>query len=341
MLAALARGKQMQFDRIRRREFITLLGGAAACSLTARAQQPGMPVVGFLHTLAHENVTNPMGGFHEGLKEAGYREGQNVAIEYRWAQGHYDRLPELAADLVRRKVAVIVAHGGDPCPQIAKAATQTIPIVFATFGDPVANGLVASLNRPGSNATGITIFGPAAVTKRVQLLHEIVPQAAVIAFLMNPNNPNSDIEMRAAQTAAGSLGKQFVVFSASSESELDVAFASIAQSRIGALLGASDPFLFSRRDRLASLAARHGVPAVYYLADFVRAGSLMAYGNSLTDLYRMIGVYVGRILKGEKPADLPVIQSSKFELVINMKTAKTLGIEVPNSMQLLADEVIE
>ena len=327
---------------MRRRDFITLLGGAAAAwPFAARTQQPAMPVIGFMSTLSPENILNPMVGFHQGLKEAGYVESQNVVIEYRWAQGHYDRLPELAADLVRRKVAVIVAHGGDPCPQIAKAATQTIPIVFATFGDPVGNGLVASLNRPGGNATGITIFGPAAVTKRVQLLHEIVPQAAVIAFLMNPNNPNSDIEMRAAQTAASSLGKQFVVFSASSESELDATFASIAQSRIGALLGASDPFLFSRRDQLASLAARYAVPAVYYLADFARAGGLMAYGNSLTDLYRMIGTYVGRILKGEKPADLPVVQSSKFELVINMKTAKALGIEVPNSMQLLADEVIE
>jgi putative ABC transport system substrate-binding protein len=326
---------------MRRREFIALLGGAAAWPLATRAQQPAMPVVGFMHTLSPENVLNPMVGFHQGLKEAGYIEGQNMAIEYRWAQGHYDRLPELAADLVRRKVAVIVAHGGDPSPQIAKAATQTIPIVFATFGDPVGNGLVTSLNRPGGNATGITIFGPAAVTKRLQLLHEMVPQAAVIAFLMNPNNPNSNFEMRAAQTGASSLGKQIVVFSASSESELDAAFASMEQSRIGALLGASDPFLFSRRDRLASLAARHGVPAIWYLADFARVGGLMAYGNSLTELYRLIGVYVGRILKGEKTTDLPVVQSTKFEFAINLQTARALGIEVPNSMQLLADEVIE
>jgi ABC-type uncharacterized transport system substrate-binding protein len=327
---------------MKRRAFITLLGGAAATwPLAARAQQAAMPVIGFMHTLLPESVLNPMVGFHQGLKEAGYIEGRNVAIEYRWAQGHYDRLPELAADLVGRKVAVIVAAGGDPCPQIAKSATQTIPIVFITLGDPVGNGLVTSLNRPGGNATGVTIFGPAAVTKRVQLLHEVAPQATFIAFLMNPNNPNSNIEMAAAQAAASSLGKRIIVFTASSESELEATFASMVQSDIGALLGASDPFLFSRRDRLASLTARYGVPAIYYLSEFARAGGLMTYGNSLTDMYRLMGVYVGRVLKGEKAADLPVVQSTKFELVINMQTAKTLGIEVPNSMQLLAEEVIE
>jgi putative tryptophan/tyrosine transport system substrate-binding protein len=328
--------------KMKRREFITLLGGAAtAWPLDVRAEQSAMPVIGFMHTLSSENVLNPMAGFHQGLKEAGYIEGQNVAIEYRWAQGHYDRLPEFAADLVLRKVAVIVASGGDPCPQIAKLATQTIPIVFITLGDPVGNGLVTSLNRPGGNATGVTIFGPAAVTKRLQLLHEIAPRATVIAFLMNPNNPNSNIEMNAAQTAGNSLGKRIVVFTASSESELDAAFASMVDARIGALLGASDPFLFSRRDRLASLAARYGVPAIYYLSEFARAGGLMAYGNSLTEMYRLMAVYVGRVLKGDKPADLPVAQSTKFELVINMQTARMLGIEVPTSMQLLAEEVIE
>jgi putative tryptophan/tyrosine transport system substrate-binding protein len=326
---------------MQRRDFMMLLGVAVAWPLAADAEQPAMPIIGFLNTLAPEYLANPVAGFHQGLKEAGRIEGQNVAIEYRWAQGHYDRLPELAADLVRRKVAVIVASGGDPCPQIAKAATRTIPIVFATFGDPVANGLVKSLNRPDGNATGITIFGPAAVTKRVQLLNEMVPQAAVIAFLMNPNNPNADMEMRAAQIATTSLGKRFALFGASSESELDAAFASMVQLRVGALLGASDPFLFSRRDRLASLTARHGMPAIYYLAEFARAGGLMAYGNSLTDMYRLIGVYVGRILKGEKTADLPVVQSTKFEFVINLQTARALGIEVPNSMQLLADEMID
>jgi putative ABC transport system substrate-binding protein len=328
---------------MRRREFFSLLGGGAtvAWPLAARAQRSVVPVIGFMSTLSPENVSNPMAGFHQGLKEAGYSESQNVAIEYRWAQGHYDRLPELAADLVRRKVAVIVASGGDPSPQIAKAATQTIPIVFGMFGDPVKEGLVDSLSRPGGNATGVTIFGPAAVTKRLQLLHDLVPRAAIIAFLMNPNNPNSNTEMRAAQTAASSLGRQVVIFSASSESELDAAFANMVQQGIGTLLGASDPFLFNRRDQIVSLAARHRIPAIYYLRDFARAGGLMAYGNSLTDMYRLVGVYVGRILKGEKPTDLPVMQSTKFEFIINLQTARALGIEVPNSMQLLADEVIE
>jgi putative ABC transport system substrate-binding protein len=316
-----------------RRDFIVLLGAAAiAWPLAARAQQPAVPVIGFMSTLSPESISSPMAGFHQGLKEAGYIESQNVAIEYRWAQGHYDRMPELAADLVRRKVAVIVASGGDPSPQIAKAASQTIPIVF---------GMVDSLNRPGGNATGVTIFGPAAVTKRLQLLHDLVPQAAAIAFLMNPNNPNGNIELRAAQTAATSLGRQIVVLNASSESELDAAFANMVQQRIGALLGASDPFFYNRRDQIVSLAARHRIPAIYYLRDFARAGGLMAYGNSLTELYRLVGVYTGRILRGDKPTDLPVAQSTKFEFIINLQAARALGIEVPNSMQLLADEVIE
>ena len=280
---------------IKRREFITLLGGAAAAwPLAARAQQAAMPVIGFMSTLSPENILNPMVGFHQGLKEAGYIESQNVAIEYRWAQGHYDRLPELAADLVRRKVAVIVASGGDPSPQIAKAATQTIPIVFGMFGDPVREGLVDSLSRPGGNATGVTIFGPAAVTKRLQLLHDLVPQAAVIAFLMNPNNPNSNIEMGAAQMAATSLGRQIIVFNASTESELEAAFARIGQQRIGALLGASDPFLFNRRDQVVSLAARHGIPAIDYLRDFAHASGLMAYRNSLADMRRLRGPHSQR-----------------------------------------------
>src|SRR5262245_30071615 len=326
---------------IRRREFITLLGGAAVGWPVATRAQQTMPVVGFMSTLSPENILNPMAGFHQGLKEAGYVESQNVAIEYRWAQGNYDRLPELAADLVRRKVTVIVASGGDPSPQIAKAATQTIPIVFGMFGDPVREGLVNSLSRPGSNVTGATIFGPAAITKRLQLLHYLVPQAAVTAFLVNPNNPNGNVEMTAAQTAAISLGRQIVVLNASSESELDVAFANMVQQRIGALLGASDHFFYNRRDHIVSLAARHRIPAIYYLRDFARAGGLMTYGNSLTELYRLVGIYTGRILKGEKPTDLPVAQSTKFEFVINLQAARALSIEVPHSMQLLADEVIE
>jgi ABC-type uncharacterized transport system substrate-binding protein len=327
---------------IARRKFIAALGGAAlAWPLAARAQQPAMPVIGFVNTLSFENVPHFVVAFPEGLKEAGFVEGQNVTIEYRWAQGKYDRLPELAADLVRRKVAVIVATGGEPSPQIAEAATSTIPIVFTANGDPVREGLVASLNQPGGNATGITIFGLAAVTKRLQLLHELLPQAAAIAFLMNPNNLNGEIETGAAQTAATSLGLRILVLRVSNESEIDTAFAAMAQQRAGALLVASDPFLFTRRDQIVSLAARQNIPAIYYLREFAQAGGLMSYGNSLPDVYRQVGIYTGRILKGEKPADLPVMQSTKFEFVINLKTAKALGLMVPMIMQMTADEVIE
>jgi len=328
---------------ITRRKFVATLGGAAfAWPLAARAQQPAMPVVGFMNiNTSAESVPDLVAAFRQGLKETGFVEGQNVAVEYRWAQGQYDRYPELAAELVRRQVAVIAATGGEPSPQSAKAATQTIPIVFTANGDPVGEGLVASLNRPGGNVTGITAFGTAVVTKRVQLMHELIPKAATIAYLMNPNHPSGEIEMRAAQTAARSLGKEMLVFKASNEREFDPAFAAMAQQQVGALLVASDAFFYSRRGELVSLVARHGVPAIYYLPEFARAGGLMAYGNSLPDIFRLVGIYVGRILKGEKPADLPVVQSTKFEFVINLQTARALGIEVPNSLQLLADEVIE
>jgi putative ABC transport system substrate-binding protein len=327
---------------MRRRDFIKVIAGtAAAWPLAARAQQPAMPVIGFLNTQSPESIPHWMAAFRQGLKETGFVEGQNVAVEYRWAQGQYDRLPELAADLVRRQVAVVAATGGEPSPQVAKAATQTIPIVFTANGDPVRNGLVASLNRPGGNATGITIFGAAAVTKRVQLLHELVPQAAAIGYLMNPNNPNGDVEMRAAETAAVSLGKEMLIFRASSEGEFEVAFATMVQQRRDALLVASDVFFLSRRDQLASIAARHRIPAIYYLREFAEAGGLMTYGNRLPDAYRQVGIYVGRILNGEKPGDMPIQQSTKFDLVINLKTAKALGIEIPILMQLLADEMIE
>jgi putative tryptophan/tyrosine transport system substrate-binding protein len=327
---------------MRRREFISLVGGAAAAwPLAARAQQPAMPVVGFMHSQSPEMAASYAAAFQQGLKEVGFIEGQNVAVEYRWAQGHYDRLPGLAADFVRRKVDVIAATGGEPSPQVAKAATQTIPIVFTSNGDPVSEGLVASLNRPGGNATGVTIFGAAAVTKRLQLLHELVPQAAVIGFLMNPNHPNSNVEMKVAQTAARSIGKEMPVFNASSESQLDAAFATMAQQQVGALLGGSDTFLTQRRDQIISLAAHYRIPAIYYVREFAQSGGLIAYGNRVADMYRLVGIYVGRILKGEKPADLPVQESTKFDLVINLKTAKALGIEVPISMQWLADEVIE
>ena len=328
---------------MRRREFITLVGGAAAAwPLAALAQQPAMPVVGFMNNLNSDDqiASDLLAAFRQGLKETGFVEGQNVAVEYRWAQGQYERLPEFAADLVRRKVDVIAATWGEPSPQAAKAATQTIPIVFTANGDPVREGLVTSVNRPGGNVTGFTIFGPAAVTKRVELMHELVRQASVIAYLMNPNHPSGETEMQAAETAARSLGKKMPVFKASNERDLDE-FATMVQQQVSALVVASDPFFWSRRDKVVSLAARYELPAIYYLPEFARDGGLMAYGNSLPDIYRPVGVYIGRILKGEKPADLPVVQSTKFQFVINLKTAKALGIELPNSMQLLADEVIE
>jgi putative ABC transport system substrate-binding protein len=331
----------MQVAQIRRREAIALLGGAAAWPMTVGAQQPAMPVIGFMHILSHENVPHFVPAFRQGLKEQGFVEGQNLVVEYRWAHGQYDRLPELAGDLVRRQVAVLAAMGGQPSPDVAKAATQTIPIVFATNGDPLREALVASLNRPGGNVTGVTIFGPAAATKRLQLLHELVPKVAIIGFLRNPNNPNAAFELSAAQEAARSLGTEIAVLNASSESELDAAFAVMAQRQVGALLGASDTFLFGRRDRIVSLAAHHRIPAIYYLREFAQAGGLMSYSNSIPEAYRVAGGYVGRILKGEKPGDLPVVQSTKFEFVINLQTARVLGIEVSNSMQLLADEVIE
>ena len=327
---------------MRRREFVTLLGGAAvAWPLAARAQQPAMPVVGFMHILSPDNVPHYLAGFQQGLKEQGFIEGQNLVVEYRWAYGEYDRLPELAADLVRRGVTVLAATGGQPSPNVAMAATQTIPIVFTTNGDPVREGLVASLNRPGGNATGVTIFGPAAVTKRLQLLHELVPRADKTAYLMNPSNPNAEPELSAAQGAAHSLGMHLHVFRVSNESDLDAAFGTMAQQRVGALLGASDTFLFGQRAHIVSLAAYYRIPAIYYVPEFAQAGGLMAYGNSISGQYRLVGTYVGRILKGEIPADLPILQSTTFEFVINLNTAKALGIEVPNSIQLLADEVIE
>jgi ABC-type uncharacterized transport system substrate-binding protein len=332
----------MQFDQLRRREFIRLLGGAAVSwPLAVRAQQPAMPVVGFIHILSPETVPRFVPAFRQGLKEVGYVEGQNLAVEYRWAQGQYDRLPGLVADLVRRQVAVIAATGGDPSPQIAKAATQTIPIVFTANSDPVAVGLVTSLNRPGGNATGVTIFGPAAVTKRLQLLRDLMPQVVAIAYLMNPNNPNAEFELQAAQTAARSLGLEMLVLRAGTERELDTALATTLQQQADALLVASDTFFVGRREQVVTLAARHQIPAIYYLREFAEAGGLMTYGNSLPDVYRHVGVYVGRILKGEKPSELPVMQPTKFELVINLKTAKALGLEIPPMLLARADEVIE
>jgi putative ABC transport system substrate-binding protein len=327
---------------MRRRDFITVIAGSATTwPLAARAQQPAMPVIGFMHILSPENVPQFVFAFRQGLKEQAFIEGQNLTIEHRWAHGQYARLPELAADLVSRRVAVLAATGGQPSAEAAKAATQTIPIVFTTNGDPVREGLVPILSRPGGNATGVTIFGPASVTKRLQLMHELLPRAAVVAHLMNPDFPDADLETKAAQDAARSLGMDLRVFRASNEREIESAFAAMSQQKVDALVGSSDVFLFGRRDQIVSLAAHYRIPAIYYLREVAEAGGLMTYGNDLTDAYRLVGIYVGRILKGEKPADLPVLQATKFEFVINLKTATALGLTVPASMLLLADQVIE
>jgi putative tryptophan/tyrosine transport system substrate-binding protein len=327
---------------MKRREFITLLGGAAAAwPLAARAQQAAMPVIGWLGSESREAGDFRVIPFRRGLKDAGYIEGQNVAIEYRWADNRDDRLPALVADLVRRRVAVIVVLGSVPATRAAKAATTTIPIVFEMGNDPVRLGLVASLNRPGGNLTGTTSLSVEVEPKRMELLHELVPKATVIALLVNPTNPNAETLARDAQAAARKLGLQLHVLHAGTESEIAAAFAILGQVRAGGLLISPDPFFNTRREQLVALAARYQMPAIAVSPEFVKAGALMSYGTNLADLYRHDGVYTGRILKGERPADLPVVQPTKFELVINLKTAKALGVDVPLHMQQLADEVIE
>jgi putative tryptophan/tyrosine transport system substrate-binding protein len=326
---------------MRRRELIALLGGAAAVwPLAARAQQPAMPVIGFLNGTSPEGYEPFLSAFRQGLSEAGYVENHNVAIEYRWAKGHYDRLPELAADLVHRGVTVIAATS-TPANRIAKAATTTIPIVFTTSSDPVALGLVASLSRPGGNVTGVVTLNVELGSKRLELLREVVAADTAIVVLANPANPNFEAQLTDLQTAARSIGQRIVVVTAETEGDIDAAFARLAQEQAGAILVNTDAFLFSRREQLAALAKRHAVPAIFDRREFAAAGGLMSYGGSVTDAYRLAGVYTGRILNGEKPANLPVQQATKVELIINLKTAKALGVTFPLDLLGRADEVIE
>jgi ABC-type uncharacterized transport system substrate-binding protein len=324
---------------MKRREFITLLGGAAAAwPFAARAQQP-MPVIGFLRSASLDNAAPLVSAFRQGLKEAGYIEGQNVAVEFRSAEGRNDQLPGLVAELVRRQVAVIVCNV--TAASAAKAVTSTVPIVFATGDDPIAEGLVVSLNRPGGNITGVSFLGNALGAKQVELLHELLPSATTIAVLVDTNYQGSVSGLTDVEAAAHSLGQQLVVLHASSERDLDLASATLAQQRADALIVLGAAFFLSRRDQIIALAAKHGLPAIYQVPDFVAAGGLMSYGASIRDAYRLVGVYTGKILHGAKPADLPVQQSTKLELIINLKTAKALGLTVPLTLQARADEVIE
>jgi putative ABC transport system substrate-binding protein len=326
---------------VRRREFITVIGGAAAAWPLGVRAQPGMPVIGFISTRTSADSARVLAAFHQGLADAGYIEGRSVAIEYRWAEGQYDRLRALAVDLVSRKVNVIVAAGGDPAAQAAKAATAAIPIVFVTGTDPVKAGLVTSFNRPDRNLTGVHVFLVGLGAKRLGLLHDLVPKAGRIAVVANPNLSPAAAELRDVQEAARSLGLQVHILGAGTAGEIDAAFATLVRERAEAVLVAADPFFTSRRDQIVALAARSAVPAIYELREYAAAGGLMSYGTSLTDGYRQVGVYSGRILKGAKPADLPVLQPTKLDLVINLKTAKALGLQIPDRILALADEVIE
>jgi putative tryptophan/tyrosine transport system substrate-binding protein len=325
-----------------RRQFISLLlgGSVAAWPLAARAQQGAMPVIGFLHSASPDGFTPFIAAFRQGLKEAGLVEGQNVVIEYRWAEGRYDRLPVLLSDLVQRKVTVIAATS-TPAAQAAKAGTSTIPIVFTTGDDPIKLGLVASFNRPGGNVTGVSNMVAELGSKQIGLLRELAPGATAITVLVNPNFPGTETQLRDVEAAARMLGLQLIVLRADSTREIDTAFATITQRGGGALLVGADPFFIAQRDHIVALAARQAIPAIYPAREFAVAGGLMSYGSDFADSYRQAGIYTGRIVRGEKPADLPVQRSTKFEFVINFKTAKALGLAVPNSMQLLADEVIE
>jgi putative ABC transport system substrate-binding protein len=325
---------------VRRREFIAAIGGAAAWPLAATAQQSEMPVIGFLNAASPGAYTPFVSAFHKGLKEAGYVEGQNVAIEYHWADDQYSRLPAMAADLVRRRVALIAAMGSPPA-LAAKAATTTIPIVFLVVEDPAKLGLAVSLNRPGGNATGVNFFVAELGSKQLGLLHELIPAATRVGLLVNPNTPSAESWMRDVTPAASALGLQIDIVQAGNSRELEAAFGTLVRNRADALLVGPDSFLVSRRLQLATLAARHAIPAVYNVREYPEAGGLMSYGTSQTEAYRQAGIYTGKILKGAKPADLPVMQSTKFELVINLPTARAIGLELPPKLLAIADEVIE
>jgi len=330
----------MQFDQLKRWEFITLLGGVAAWPLAAHGQQAAIPVIGFLRNSSPDASTNLLAALRRGLNEASYIEGQNLAIEYRWSDDRSDRLGALAADLIRRQCALIVA-AGNAAALAAKAATPTIPIVFATGDDPIQVGLVASLNRPGGNVTGMSLFTSDMIGKMAQQLKEMAPGAAAIAYLINPSSPSEEIYAREAPVVASALGIRIPVLNASTEHDLDDAFASLGKTGVNALVVPPEPFFDSQRDRIVALAARYAVPMIAGLREYVVAGGLMSYGASLPDSYRRAGIYVGRVLRGEKPADLPVMQPTKFDLVLNLKTAKVLGLAVPDRLLALADEVIE
>jgi len=326
---------------MRRREFITLVGGAAAWPVAARAQQPAMPVIGFLSSRAPGESASVVAAFRSGLREAGFVEGENLAIAFRWAEGRYDRLPALAADLVGLKVAVLFAAGGPPAALAAKAATPTIPIVFSAVTDPVSLGLVPSLNRPGGNITGMSMFTAELAGKSMQLLTEMVPTATLIAYLVNPSSPNAALYKDYAARAASDLGIGARALEASTADELGEAVASAAKLGAGGLVVPGEPFFDSQRERIVALCAKHAVAAVYTFREYVFTGGLMSYGPSLTDSYRRAGIYAGRVLKGEKPADLPVMQPTKFDLVLNLKTARALGLRVPDRLLAIADETIE
>jgi putative ABC transport system substrate-binding protein len=327
---------------MRRRDFIAALGGGVVIwPLAARAQQSALPVIGFLSGVPFETRRDQVLGFHQGLKESGYVEGQNVAIEYRSADNQIDRLQTLAADLVNRRVDVIVTIGGDKPIQAAKAATTTIPVVFVTGFDPVAAGFVASLNRPGGNLTGVSFVVVFTVAKRLELLNELVPTAGMVGMLVNQNNPNAESTMRDAQAAAEKLLKTLVVVRAGTERDLDTSFATFIREKVDAVLVESDPFFLAWREQIVALTARHSLPAIFAFREFVALGGLMSYGTSLSDAYHQAAVYAGKILKGERPSELPVMQSTKFELAINLKTARALGVTVPQTLLVAADVVIE